>query len=405
MTSRRDFLRMGVGSGVALGLAALPGVSFAAGAAGDARLVVVILRGALDGLAAVPPFGDAGYAAARGPLAIARPGAAMGALDLDGFFGLHPALVHLHERWQARELVVVHATASPYRERSHFDGQNVLENGAERPSGAASGWLNRALGALPAARGQGLALGQNVPLILRGPAPVASWAPSQLPEVEPELVTRLRDLYSNDTTLAARLDEATRIGALVDEDGGADAGTQRQMTRGGNVERLKAIAETAGRMLAAADGPRVAVMDAGGWDTHAGEGGAEGALAGRLHGLDEVLAALRSGLGDAWACSAVLVCTEFGRTVEINGTRGTDHGTGAAALLVGGAVAGGRVLADWPGLAPRDRHEGRDLRPTTDLRAIAKGVLADHLHLPARALGEVFPGGERVPAVANLIRA
>ena len=404
MVSRRDVLRMGLGSGAALGLATLPGVSFAASGSGDARLVVVILRGALDGLSAVPPFADADYAAARGPLAIARPGAAQGALDLDGYFGLHPALPGLHERWRARELIVVHAVASPYRERSHFDGQNVLENGGDRPSGAASGWLNRALEALPPPRGQGLALGQNLPLILRGSAPVGSWAPSLLPEVEPELVARLRDLYSTDATLSARLDEATRIGALADEDGAAPGG-QKQMARAGNVARLKAIAETAGRMLAAADGPRVAVMDAGGWDTHAGEGGADGQLAGRLRTLDEVLAALRAGLGAAWARSAVLVCTEFGRTVEVNGTRGTDHGTGAAAFIVGGALAGGRVLADWPGLAARQRHEGRDLRPTTDLRAVAKGLLAEHLGVPGRALGAVFPGADRVAPLAGLVRA
>ena len=405
MASRREFLRMGLGSGAALGLAALPGVSFAAPASGDARLVVVILRGALDGLAVVPPYGDADYALARGPLAIARPTEAKGALDLDGFFGLHPALPGLHERWRARELVVVHATASPYRERSHFDGQNVLENGGDRPSGAASGWLNRALGALPPARGQGLALGQNVPLILRGAAPVGSWAPSLLPEVEPELVTRLRDLYSNDTTLAARLDEATRIGALADEESAVAPGGQQKMARAGNAARLRAIAETAGRMLAAADGPRVAVMDAGGWDTHAGEGGADGQLAGRLRGLDDALGALCAGLGDAWARSVVLVCTEFGRTVEVNGTHGTDHGTGAAALLVGGALAGGRVISDWPGLAPHQRYEGRDLRPTTDLRAVAKGLLAEHLGVPARAFGDVFPGAERIAPLGGLVRA
>jgi len=404
MTSRRDFLRIGLGCGAALGAGALPGVSFAAPAGGEPRLVVVILRGALDGLSAVPPYGDGDYAAARGPLAIARPGAAHGALDLDGFFGLHPALPGLHERWRARELLVVHAAASPYRERSHFDGQNVLENGGDRPSGAASGWLNRALGALPPPPAPGLALGQNVPLILRGPAPVGSWAPSLLPEVEPDLVARLRDLYSNDTTLAARLDEAARIGALADADGAGDPAAQRQMARAGNGARLRAIAEAAGRMLAAAAGPRVAVMDAGGWDTHAGEGGADGQLAGRLRMLDEALSALRAGLADAWAQSAVLVCTEFGRTVEANGTRGTDHGTGAAALLLGGAVAGGRVLADWPGLAPRHRHEGRDLRPTTDLRAVAKGLLAEQLRVPTRALGAVFPDSDRVQPLAGLVR-
>ena len=399
MPNRRDILQWGLRSGVALGLATLRGVSFAAAAAGEARLVVVILRGALDGLSAVPPYADSDYARARGPLAIARPGESGGARALDGVFGLHPSLALLHERWRARELVVVHAVASPYRDRSHFDGQNVLENGGDRPSGAASGWLNRALGALPAPRAEGLALGQNVPLILRGAAPVGSWAPSQLPQVEPELVQRLRDLYSNDALLSARLDEAARIGALADEDS-----TPQRRAPGGNLERLKAIAATAGHLLAAAGGPRVAVMDAGGWDTHAGEGGADGALATRLRGLDAVLGALRDGLGAAWSSSAVLVCTEFGRTVETNGTRGTDHGTGTAALLVGGAVAGARVLADWPGLAPRSRYEGRDLRPTTDLRSIAKGVLADHLRVPDRALGDIFPGSDSIAPARGLIR-
>jgi len=404
MQNRRDFLRAGVSLGLGGALAAaLPGVAFAA-APGAAPFVVVILRGALDGLSAAPPFGDSDYAGARGAIAIARPGERNGALDLDGFFGLHPALPLLHERYAAGELLLVHATASGYRERSHFDGQNVLENGGERPSGTASGWLNRALGAATARNVTGLALGQNVPLILRGPVPVGSWAPSALPEVEPELVERLRDLYSNDATLAARLDEGTRIDSLAEGEMAADGDTMRR-TRGGGIERLKAIAATAGRMMAAADGPRVAVFDAGGWDTHAGEGGAQGQLAGRLGGLDQVLDALRLGLANEWSRTAVLVCTEFGRTVQVNGTRGTDHGTGAAAFVVGGRVRGGRVLADWPGLAERHRYEGRDLRPTTDLRAVAKGLLAAQLDLGERALAEVFPGTESVRPVKDLVRA
>jgi len=405
MTSRREFLngglRLGLGGAIA---AALPGVSFAASAAGAPPFVVVILRGALDGLSAVPPYGDPDYAGARGQIAIARPHEPKGALDLDGFFGLHPALAGLHERYAERELLVVHASASAYRERSHFDGQNVLENGGDAPSGTASGWLNRALGALKGRAVTGLALGQNVPLILRGPVPVGSWAPSALPEVEPELLERLRDLYSNDATLAARLDEGTRIDALA-ADEMAGEGEAMRRAKGGGIERLKAIAETAGRMLAAPDGPKLAVFDAGGWDTHAGEGGAEGQLANRLGGFDKVLDALRQGLGPEWRRSVVLVCTEFGRTVQVNGTRGTDHGTGAAAFVVGGAVAGGRVLADWPGLAPRARYEGRDLRPTTDLRAVAKGLLAEHLGLGRGALAEVFPGSERIAPIAGLVRA
>jgi len=402
MRSRREFLWAGANLGLGAVLAsALPGVSF--GALPGARpFVVVILRGALDGLSAVPPFGDPDYADARGPIAIGRPTAAHGALDLDGFFGLHPALPLLHERWQAGELLVVHAVASPYRERSHFDGQNVLENGGDRPSGSASGWLNRVLGALAGRSVAGLALGQNVPLILRGPVPVGSWAPSRLPEADSELITRLRDLYSNDPTLSARLDEGTRIEALADNEAPSDGAMAK--SRGAGIGRLKEIAETAGRMIAAPDGPRVAVFDATGWDTHAGEGAAEGQLAGRLAGLDQVLDALRRGLGSEWSRTAVLVCTEFGRTVQVNGTRGTDHGTGAAAFVLGGAVRGGRMLADWPGLKERQRYEGRDLRATTDLRALAKGLLRDHLGVPEHALLEVFPGSETLTPVRDTVR-
>ncbi len=298
---------------------------------------------------------------------------------------------------------------------------NVLENGGDRPSGTASGWLNRALGALAGRSIDGLALGQNLPLILRGPVPVTSWAPSRMPEVEPDLVARLRDLYSNDPTLSARLDEASKIEALADDEmppraqmtsGGAltpvntasGSGVSPPPKAGGN-ERLKLIAQTAGRMMAAPAGPRVAVFDATGWDTHAGEGSGEGQLASRLGGLDQVLDALRSGLGSEWSRSAVLVCTEFGRTVQVNGTRGTDHGTGAAAFVLGGAVRGGRVLADWPGLGERQRYEGRDLRATTDLRAVAKGLLRDHLGIDERALVTVFPTSERVSAARDLVRA
>ncbi|HXN10512.1 MAG TPA: DUF1501 domain-containing protein, partial [Steroidobacteraceae bacterium] len=324
-----------------------------------------------------------------------------GALDLDGFFGLHPSMPLLHARYQAGELLVVHAAASAYRDRSHFDGQNVLENGGEHPSGSASGWLNRALGALPGRGVDGLALGQNVPLILRGPVPVGSWAPSALPEVEPELITRLRDLYSQDATLSARLDAATRMDALAGDDG--QSGAMAGAPKGNGIGRLKAIAETAGRMIAAPGGPRIAVLDAQGWDTHAGEGGAAGQLAGRLGGLDQVLDALRGGLGTEWQHTAVLVCTEFGRTVQVNGTGGTDHGTGAATFLLGGAVRGGRVLADWPGLGQRHRYEGRDLMPTTDLRSLAKGILRDHVGVPEARLADVFPDSAQVPVARDLV--
>jgi uncharacterized protein (DUF1501 family) len=406
--NRRTVLQAALAGGLA---ATLPRLGFA-DTGGEARFVLVQLRGALDGLSAVPPVGDPDYARIRGALAIAPPGATDGAFALDRLFGLHPSLRFCAARWSAGELVACHAIATPYRERSHFDGQNVLESGGRDPSGSATGWLNRALAALPdaaataratAARGaaapRGLALGQNVPLVLRGPVPVTSWAPSRLPDVDGELLERLRDLYSADELLSARLSQATMAEALADDGAGA------AMTNAGSaLERLRTISATAGRMLAAHEGPRVAVIDATGWDTHAGEGGAQGQLAQRLRGLDESLQALQQGLGEAWSRTVVAVVTEFGRTVAINGTRGTDHGTGAAALLVGGAVRGGRVVADWPGLTPAALHEGRDLRPTTSLHAVFKGVLRDHLGLDGRALEPVFPLSAATRPIDGLVR-
>ncbi len=165
-------------------------------------------------------------------------------------------------------------------------------------------------------------------------------------------------------------------------------------------------AEAAARFLAAADGPRIAVIEASGWDTHANQGAETGQLANRLAGLDAGVAKLRTGLGEAWEDTVVAIVTEFGRTVRVNGTRGTDHGTAGAAILVGGAVRGGRVLADWPGLAPRALHEGRDLRPTTDLRALFKAVLAEHLGLDTGFIDrEVFPGSGAARRLDGLIRA
>ncbi len=401
--SRRTFL----GQTLALGaLAQIPGLSFAR-ATGESRLVVFILRGALDGLSAVPPYADLDYAAARRDLALSAPGTANGALKLDGLFGLHPELDFLHRRYTAKELVVLHAVASPYRERSHFDAQNLLENGTTRPYGSNDGWLNRALSALPAASQSAhaaVALAQNVPLLLRGPAPVTSWAPSALPEVESDFMERLADIYATDELLSQRLQEATDIGALAsDNDMDGNMGGRRNA---GNQRRLQMMAETAGKFLAADDGPRVAVLESGGWDTHAQQGAAQGQLAVRLRGLDAMLSTLADNMQPVWKHTAVLVVTEFGRTIAINGSRGTDHGTGACAFLLGGAVNGGRVVADWPGLGSRDRYQGRDLKPTLDLRSVCKGLLHDHLQIPRQHLDEqVFPDSATARPLADLIRA
>jgi uncharacterized protein (DUF1501 family) len=401
-TSRRRFL---LGSAALAANAALPKVLFAH-TGGSSRLVVVILRGALDGLAAVPPHADPGYADLHRELAIAAPGAGDGALALDNTFGLHPSLAFLHERYLAGELLVFNAVASPYRERSHFDGQNVLENGLTKPLGTADGWLNRALASLPrGAVGPGeraVAISQNVPLILRGDAPVISKSPQATPEVDEELLTRLADLYSKDDWLSARLSEAVQTEKLVDEGGNSPTSAVKAAA----PDRLSGTARMAATLMRSEGGPEVAVMEAGGWDTHANQGGAKGALAQRLAGLDNALRALAEELGPLWPQTAVLIVTEFGRTAAMNGTRGTDHGTGGCAFLAGGAVRGGRVIADWPGLARTSLLDNRDLRPTLDLRSVFKAVLDEHLHVDAKTVAtKIFPDSSGARPLQGLMRA
>ena len=396
--TRRRFL---VSSGALAASAALPGVLFAH-TGGSARLVVVILRGALDGLAAVPPHADPHYAELHRELAIAAPGAADGALALDGTFGLHPSFAFLHERYAAGELLVFQAVASPYRDRSHFDGQNVLENGLSKPLGSADGWLNRALAALPRGAGnageRAVSLSQNVPLILRGDAPVISKSPQMTPDVDEELLSRLADLYSQDDWFSARLSEGVQTEKLGDE--GMAARPSAAIDKIGGVTRMAAA------LMRSVGGPEVAVIEASGWDTHANQGGAKGTLAQRLAGLDKALRTLADELGPLWPQTAVMVVTEFGRTAAMNGTRGTDHGTGGCAFLAGGAVRGGRVVADWPGLARTALLDNRDLRPTLDLRSVFKAVLDEHMHVDAQALAtRIFPDSSGARPLKGLIRA
>jgi uncharacterized protein (DUF1501 family) len=418
---RREFL-----AGAALatgGMLMTTSIAFA-GSGTRTRFVFIILRGALDGLAAVPPYGDADYARLRGEVALAAPGAAHGALKLDGLFGLHPNLSFLHESFGAHELIVFHAVASPYRDRSHFDGQDVLENGRAQAHAVQTGWINRALAALPqdhaARRGElGIALGQTVPLVMRGPAPVASWSPSHLAALDEDTLQRITDRYSSDALLSQRLADALATESIPSsaqeaatmQDGAAGAAPAQLLAQreAGNVPRsahYKEIVHATASFLKSEDGPRVAVFDASGWDTHANEGAAEGHLATRLGGLDAGLRALKEEMGPVWRDTAVMLVTEFGRTAAINGTRGTDHGTATAAFLLGGAVAGGRVIATWPGLSARALYQGRDLQPTLDLHSVLKGLLADHLRVPTRALEtSVFPDSAAAKPMQGLVRA
>jgi len=396
--SRRGLLGAG---GAVFASAMLPKWASAAGAP-DPRLIVIVLRGALDGLSAVGPLGDPDYVALHGELALTRDGA-HAALPLDGFFGLNPAMKNFARMYERKQALIIHATATNYRERSHFDGQDVLESGMPGPGRTESGWLNRAVAAMPAgerARGGALAIGYTPPLVLRGPAPVLGWAPAGLPPPDDELIARLEKLYDHRDPELAR---ALRMGVETEREAGADGMTIK--AGGDAIAEMRKAAEGAARLMSAPDGPRHAAMAFDGWDTHVAEGGATGRLARLLGGLDDALASLETGLGPAWTETVVVVITEFGRTARVNGDSGCDHGTASVAFLAGGAVAGGRIVADWPGLKPADLHENRDLKPTIDLRAALKGVLADHLGLSQARLAEaVFPGAAGVQPLKGLIR-
>jgi len=358
----------------------------------EQRLVVVLLRGAMDGLSAAPAIGDPDYVRARNGLAIDN------ALKLDSMFGLHPNLAGFKQLYDSGELLVVHATATPYRDRSHFDGQNLLENGSERPYGLDTGWLNRALAQMPSAgKPLGIALNSHMPLMMRGPAVVTSWAPSSLAPPDGDTVQRLAALYGEtDPRLAQDFAEAQNANGVAM--GGAGRG-------GGGYQEFTALMTAAAKFLSAPGGERVAMIENTGWDTHVNQAGAFSPLSTNLTALDRGIQALKSGLGPVWTKTAAIVVSEFGRTVAMNGTQGTDHGTASAVFVMGGAIKGGRVLADWPGLAPGALYQSRDLKPTTDFRTIATGVLRDHLGLHGAELAAVFPSAAPIRPRDGLIRA
>lgn len=399
MISRRDLLR---NAGLSAVATFVPSLSFAK-AETDARLVLVILRGAVDGLALVAPYGEGQYRSLRGELAIASPGDAKGLKKLDGTFGLHPSMVNTHKLFSEDQALVLHAVASPYRERSHFDGQDVLENGALVAGGLRDGWLNRAIAPLGGGVGNesAIAMSQNTPLVLRGANSVTSWAPSQLPDASDDTLRRIAALYENDEFFSTRLAQALDAQRIAGEMTGME-----NKRRGNQAAQVKALMRSTARFLTANNGPRIAVVEAGGWDTHANQGAASGSLANKFKGLDDALGELHKGMGATWSDTVVVVATEFGRTVKVNGTRGTDHGTATAALMLGGAIDGGRVIAKWPGLSSRDLYEGRDLYPTMDLRSVFKGILAQHLGISESHIETaVFPDSGSAPLLDGLIRS
>lgn len=379
---RRHF----VGAAGIGGLAALlaPNIAFAK-AETDKRFIFIIQRGAADGLGTIAPVGDPAFAGQRGDLAIDFAAAP----KLDSMFAIHPSLGNIGALYRDRQALFAHAVASPYRDRSHFDGQNVLETGGLDAYQVKDGWLNRMLSLLPPSKAKAIAVSATVPMALRGPHEVSSYAPSSLPQASDDLLQRVSMLYQGDSQLHALWNEALGTKALASD------------MAAGNQQNAAATGALAAKLLVPADGARIAMIETGGWDTHAGQ---RGRLAAQLRNLDTLVGTLKAGLGPLWSDTMVLVATEFGRTVAVNGTGGTDHGTGSATMLLGGAVRGGRVLADWPGLGQAALFEGRDLRPTTQLDALIGGATAAHFGLdPARTMAKLFPDGKATVAIDGLV--
>jgi uncharacterized protein (DUF1501 family) len=376
----------------------------------DPRLLTVVLRGGLDGLSLAVPVGDPDYVKLRRQIAVTATGDRP-ALPLDSLFALNPNMPFLHGLYTKKQALIAHAIHTDYRERSHFDGQDVLERGALR-SRLDDGWLNRALAGLAAggkAAPKGLAMDAVVPLVMRGKAPVLSWIPQvyNVP-LRDSTVARLLDLYARtDPALAKALTDGLEIGRI-----GAGAAAGAMATPAPNqpppqiMKDFVEAAEAAARFLSDPNGPRIGALSYNGWDTHANKGAITGQLGNRLTGLDQALKALHDGLAPVWKDTVIVVVTEFGRTAFVNGTDGTDHGMATVALVMGGAVKGGRMLADWPGLAEKALYEARDLRPTQDLRALLKGVLRDHLGIPDGALGStIFPDSAGLKPVDGVLAA
>jgi uncharacterized protein (DUF1501 family) len=372
-----------------IGAAALLAVSpvLFAQAATERRFIFIIQRGAADGLNTLIPYAEPAYASLRGALAID----AASALKLDGTFALHPSLVKVRELYADGQASFFHAVASPYRDRSHFDGQNVLETGGSAPYQVRDGWLNRLVTLLPLDGKEAIAFSPAVPMALRGAAEVTTYAPSALPQANDDLMMRVEQLYARDSQLHAIWSSALAARGMAGE------------IAGGPNRDPATLGRMAAGFLGRADGPRIAMIETNGWDTHSGQ---NGRLAGQLRALDGLLAGLHEGLGAAWAQTVILVATEFGRTVATNGTGGTDHGTGAAAMLLGGAVQGGRVVADWPGLAPSNLFEGRDLKPTLALDALIASACAEAFRLePDRTARVLFPELARSKPLHGLLRS
>ncbi|PTO54984.1 Tat pathway signal protein [Vibrio splendidus] len=369
--NRRQFMGIAAAVGVS---AMLPFPSFAK-TGSDNIFIWVSLRGAMDGLNVVVPHADPDYSNLRPNIGL-KPEQLV---KLDDFFGLHPSLKQCHQWYESNELSFVHACSTAYRERSHFDGQKILENGTSDPFNTV-GWINRLL-TLSSEKYDGIAIDSGLPLIMQGESTVASWYPNRL-KTRDKQTELLEELFQSDQMLSSNFESVMKIDQLV-----GDQGVGKQ---------FKSLMGKTGDILSADNGPNIAALELGGWDTHANQGNVNGRLSNQLKTLDVGLAALKASLGDRWQKTVIIAASEFGRTAKENGTKGTDHGTGNVMFVAGGALpslkgAGGKVIANWPGLSQSQLYEGRDLNPTIDMRSVIKGVLNRHLSIEVKQLNTIFP--------------
>ena len=428
--TRRSALATAAALGVSVSFLGRTAYAAADGALAKKKLIVIICRGAMDGLSVSPPVGDPNYAALRGRIAIAPFGEKDGALKLDSTFGLHPALASVHRLALAGQARIAPAVATPDRARSHFEAQDVLESGGVAAYGVSSGWLNRTLQAMaPARKIEALSVGTQAPLILRGPVQAASWSPGGLEGRDERLPRILADLYAKDPLLgpalasglqtqgmahaaaalakaqAAEAQPMTGAGAAQSDAMVAAASAQGPANPRANADAAHSMGATVARFMTGANGPQVVAISVDNFDTHANQGAGTGLLAGRLSALDSLIDGLSTGLGTEWANTVIVVSTEFGRTARVNGTGGTDHGTASTALVLGGGMKRGGIIGDWPTLQQAKLFENRDTAPTLDMRSLFKGVLSEHLGVDRKALdGAIFPDSQ-VAQVATGVTA
>lgn len=381
---RRNFITtLGMCAG-GLATFSLPSLSFAK-VQENKRLVFVLLRGGFDGLAAVAPTFDPAYHKTRGKLAV-NPG---DLINLSKGFALSPGLAPLMDFWKRDEMAVLHAMAIPYRTRSHFDGQAVLETGLDKPVGSSDGWMNRLL-KIMGGKNSGIAVAAGMPKSMSGDVEVSSWSPAELGSVDENYLDQLHLLYRSDPKLANRFEAALGQREISGD-------MEGMSSRGGRRNRdMGPIFKAAAKFLKAENGPNVAALEMSGWDTHVNQGLVGGSLDNLLGRLASGLTVFHQEMADQWPGTTVIVMTEFGREAKPNGSGGTDHGTAGAGFVLGTDVGKSKIVTEWPGLNDRELFQGRDLAPTTDTRAVLKSVLAGSFDLTKDQLNRVFPGSSNV---------